>query len=79
MPEMQCFAGDSKHDCDLPPTWWIPGYVKCPSLKLSWRSVAEGRVAPLPIIEHLNILEDVPCRLPPRHVLPMVHELVVLP
>jgi len=31
-------------------------------------------VAPLPIIEHLDILKDVLCRLAPRRVLSMVHE-----
>lgn len=34
-------------------------------------------MAPLPIIEHLDILEDVLCRLAPRRVLPMVHELTL--
>ena len=34
-------------------------------------------MAPLPIIEHLDILEDVLCRLAPRRVLPMVHELAL--
>ncbi len=34
-------------------------------------------MAPLPIIEHLDILEDVLCRLAPRRALPMVHELAL--
>ena len=31
-------------------------------------------MAPLPMIEHLDILKDVLCRLAPRRVLSMVHE-----
>ena len=34
-------------------------------------------MAPLPIIEYLDILKDVLCRLAPRRVLPMVHELAL--
>ena len=37
--------------------------------------IAKGRVAALPIIEHLDIFEDVLCRVFTGRVVPMVHEL----
>ena len=37
--------------------------------------IAKGRVAALPIIEHLDIFDDVLCRVFTGRVVPMVHEL----
>ena len=48
-----------------------------PRFVLGWGVIAKGRVAPLPMIEHLDILEDVLGCFAPRRVLPMVHELAL--
>ncbi len=48
-----------------------------PCFKLGRGVIAEGPVAALPIIEHLNVFEDVLDRFAPRHVLPLVHELAL--
>ena len=39
--------------------------------------IAKRRVSVLPIVECLNILEDVLRRFGPRHIVPMVHELTL--
>lgn len=48
-----------------------------PRFELSWVVIAEGRVTASPIIEHLNVLEDILSRGSTRFVAPMVHELAL--
>src|SRR5438309_12045534 len=48
-----------------------------PHLELGWRVIAEGRVATPPILEHLDVLEDVLFRFFTGRVVPMVHELAL--
>jgi hypothetical protein len=49
----------------------------CPRFELGGGVIAEGRVTASPIIEHLNVLEDILSRGFPRFVVPVVHELAL--
>ncbi len=63
---------------DLPPNWVETGLRDGHSrFVLGWGVIAEGRMAALPIIEHLNVFDDVLNRFAPCHVLPLVDELVL--
>ena len=46
-----------------------------PRLELGRGGIAEGRVTTPPIVEHLDVFEDVLCRFAPGRVVPMIHEL----
>ena len=48
-----------------------------PRFELCRGVIAEGRGAALPIIEHLNVLKDIPCRVVTGGLVPMVHELAL--
>ena len=48
-----------------------------PRFELGWGVIAEGRVTASPIIEHLNVLEDILSRGVTCFVVPMVHELAL--
>ncbi len=45
-----------------------------PRFVLGWGVIAEGQVTAPPIIEHLDVLEDVLCRVFTGRVVPMVYE-----
>ena len=47
-----------------------------PRFELGRRIVAECGVPP-PLIEHLDVLEDIPCRVGPSGAVPMVYELAL--
>jgi len=46
-----------------------------PRLELGRGVIAEGRMTTPPIVEHLDVFEDVLCRFVPGRVVPMIHEL----
>ena len=48
-----------------------------PRFELDQGVIAEDRVTALPIIEHLNALKDIPCRVVTGGIVPMVHELAL--
>jgi hypothetical protein len=48
-----------------------------PRLELGRGVIAEGRVTTPPIVEHLDVLKDVLCRLVPCAVLAMIDELAL--
>ncbi len=54
---------------------WLSNYR--PRFVLGRGVIAEGRVTALPIIEHLNVLKDIPCRVITGCIVPMVHKLAL--
>ena len=48
-----------------------------PRFVLGWGVIAKSRVPARPIIKHLNVFEDVLCRVFTGRVVPMVHELAL--